>query len=106
MTEYKYKNETVILERNDYMYGGLAVRMWSKYEDDEYGSGWEPYAEITRWLLAVGDRSAFVDENNLPGIGEWLEANGLAINTGILMPSGYCVYPLYEFTDKFFESVA
>ena len=105
MAEYKYRNETVVLERCEYYNGGLAVRMLSKYED-ECGVEWEPYADLTRWLFDVGDRSAFVDENNLPGIGKWLETNGLAVDTGIEMPSGYCIYPLYEFTDKFFKSVA
>lgn len=39
----------------------------------------------------------FVDENNMPGIGKWLEDNGIATNTGYAAQSGFCTYPLYEF---------
>ena len=39
----------------------------------------------------------FIDENNLPGLGQWLEQNGIAYPTGISMPSGYCMYEAYDF---------
>ena len=39
----------------------------------------------------------FVDENNLPGIGDWLEKNGIAKPTGMMTRSGWCLYPAYEF---------
>ena len=43
------------------------------------------------------DRLAFVDENNLPGIGQWLRDNGLAHPLGYSQRSGFCTYPLYSF---------
>ena len=101
---YEYNGHTVLLERTEYVNGGLAVMMWEKGYETEDSCDWEPYADVTRWLFDVGDRQAFVDENNMPGIGQWLEDNGLATYTGIDMPSGYCMYPLYEFTDKFFST--
>ena len=39
----------------------------------------------------------FVDENNLPGIGDWLTKNGIAMPTDILTRSGWCLYQAYEF---------
>ena len=39
----------------------------------------------------------FVDENNLPGIGAWLQKNNIASPTGYHCPSGYCLYEAYAF---------
>ena len=39
----------------------------------------------------------YVDENNLPGIGEWLEKNGIATPTERMTRSGWCLYQAYEF---------
>ena len=39
----------------------------------------------------------FIDENNLPGIGDWLEKNDIAHPTGMMSRSGWCLYPAYEF---------
>ena len=41
-------------------------------------------------------RMTFLDENNMPGIGKWIEENGLGSFTGIRANSGFCVYPLYQ----------
>jgi hypothetical protein len=38
---------------------------------------------------------AFLDENNLPGIGEWITRNKLGTFIGVKASSGFCVYPLY-----------
>ena len=101
----KYSGEIdVALVIEEYVTGGMAVEMWSKEHNELLDKDvWDPYAVITRFLLSVDRDEAFVDENNLPGIGEWLESNGLAEDTGYGCPSGYCVYPLYKFTPMFFE---
>lgn len=39
----------------------------------------------------------FVDENNLPGIGSWLQKNGIASPIDLTARSGYCTYRAYEF---------
>lgn len=39
----------------------------------------------------------FVDENNMPGIGKWLESNGIAKATGVCLKSGYVTYRAFEF---------
>ena len=41
------------------------------------------------------DCLAFLDENNLPGIGEWITKNRLGAFIGVKAYSGFCVYPLY-----------
>ena len=38
---------------------------------------------------------AFLDENNLPGIGKWLTKKKLGINMGTNACPGFCTYPLY-----------
>ena len=47
------------------------------------------------------DSMAFLDENNYPGIGKWIEDQGLGISMGVWEQSGFCRYPLYLlFTDE------
>ena len=41
------------------------------------------------------DSMAFLDENNMPGIGSWLTKNKLGIFMGVNARSGFCTYPLY-----------
>jgi hypothetical protein len=36
-----------------------------------------------------------LDENNMPGIGKWIEENRLGEYTGVRAASGFCIYPLY-----------
>jgi len=38
---------------------------------------------------------AFLDENNLPGIGKWLRKKKLGVDMGVKAASGFCTYPLY-----------
>ena len=45
---------------------------------------------------------AFLDVNNHPDIGEWMEKNGLAAPMCLSLRSGFVAYPLYTiFTSKF-----
>ena len=60
----------------------------------------EPYGVVTVNLQESDLLKAnvqFVDENNLPGIGAWLEENGIAKPLDIAARSGYCTYQAYEF---------
>ncbi|MCR5547263.1 MAG: DUF4313 domain-containing protein [Bacteroidales bacterium] len=41
------------------------------------------------------DDMAFLDENNYPGIGKWIEKNHLGLPMGVIAASGFCRYPLY-----------
>ena len=38
---------------------------------------------------------AYLDENNMPGIGKWIEKNGLGVPMYVTGRSGFCSYPLY-----------
>ena len=41
------------------------------------------------------DDMAFLDENNMPGIGLWIKKNKLGVDMGVRATSGFCTYPLY-----------
>lgn len=60
----------------------------------------EPYGAVTVNLChrLQSDELAFVDENNMPGIGKWLERNHIALSLCMNARSGFCEYPLYMFT--------
>lgn len=91
--------------------GTLALQLFCKAEDGEFsGYGMPgkmpddpyviPYGVATvnlpeSEMLAPNEQ--FVDENNLPGIGRWMQKNGIATPTGQLAMSGYCTYQAYRF---------
>ena len=52
-----------------------------------------PLGWLWKRMIAV----AFVDENNLPGIGAWLRKNKIASPLGYKERSGFCQYELYAF---------
>lgn len=85
--------------RGKYTYdNSLYAELYTNY--DGY---WEPWASITVNLGGGDDKYAFIDTNNFPEACKFLEQNGLAKPTGLEGRSGFCTYPLYEFTDKFFN---
>ena len=89
MKQYKYKGKPVSLRTDTYRNNGtLAVVM--EHEDGETDV-------ITKNLNSPfqSDSMAFLDENNLPGIGKWIEKNGLGLLMGIQEQSGFCEYSLY-----------
>lgn len=59
----------------------------------------EPWSDLTVNLSApCKPNRAFIDTNNNgTEIIAWLEENGLGHTTGMMMPSGWCVYPEFEF---------
>ena len=93
MKTYKFNDIEVSLSFENYRNNGtLAVEMNTVPDD-------EPYATITVNLCCPlqTNRMAFVDENNLPGIGAWLQDNGIASPLGYRQRSGFCLYELYSF---------
>ena len=91
---YKYEGCRVFLETAEYTNNTLAVVMF-----DEDG---ELYGDVTVNLdhPMQSKQLAFLDENNMPRIGKWIEKNGLGSDTGIRASSGFCVYPLYSFSSN------
>ena len=90
---YKSHGQQVYLEKKTYRNNGsIAILMYNM--DDE------PYGAVTVNLChpIQSDELAFVDENNMPGIGKWLERNHIALSLCMKARSGFCEYPLYMFT--------
>lgn len=58
-----------------------------------------PIARLTVCLpdTTLGDNCAFVDTNNCPWAEDFVQRNHLGTYMGLIVPSGYCVYPLYQF---------
>ena len=95
MKTFTYKGQRVFLQKEEYRNNGtLASLMFT--EDGEL------FSNVTVNLNhpLQSDDMAFLDENNLPGIGKWLEKNHLAIHMGVKVNSGFCLYPLYMVLDK------
>ena len=93
MKAYDYNGTEVTLRFDTYRSNGtLAVEMISA----EDGESW---AVITVNLSCPlqNDTMAFVDENNLPGIGAWLRKHRIAKPLGYIARSGFCQYELYSF---------
>lgn len=105
-------NYNVVLGKGNYCSNGtVAVLM---YECTPKGKIKDVFADLTRNIedsnvYANKANKQFVDTNNLPAsIIGWLEENGIANEVnGICGHSGFCVYPLVEFTqealDQMFE---
>ena len=80
----------VYLQKEEYRNNGtLAVLMFTE-DGDLYGT-----VTVNLNHPLQSDTLAFLDENNLPGIGKWLESKKLGINMGVNARSGFCTYPLY-----------
>lgn len=85
----------VTLHINHYANNGNLYIGMTCWDDEGYP---EPYGDLTVNLgIKCKDTCAFVDTNNNPGIERWLAENRLAKPTGRVAPSGFCVYPEYEF---------
>lgn len=95
-----YSTYNVSLKQSTYTYNGRLAVMLVSWEND----GGEllpcPFSDLTVNLpdAQVSDEACgFVDTNNLPYIGKFLEENNLARPTSRFAASGYCRYPEYRF---------
>lgn len=98
-----FGNETfkIILGKSSYRNNGtLAVTMIQVCDDGTE----EDFGVLTVNLecnlgLANKTDMQFIDTNNLTNkIMSWLEKNNIAKPTGLMWPSGYCMYPSVVFT--------
>ena len=100
MYELNYKNaygiEYILSFRVGSYNADRSLSVQAYYEEED--NMWVLYASIT---VCLGDERmknrAFIDENNLSGIGKALEQAGIAKPTGRMMSTMYCTYPEYEF---------
>ena len=85
----------------------LAVQIMCKEEDESY---FEPFCMLTVNLpttKSLPDNRAYVDTNNCPSdLIQALEEQGVITKTLILAPSGFCVYPLYEFNQEWLNKLS
>lgn len=67
----------------------------------------EPWSDLTVNLSIKCDADcAFVDvNNNGEEIIDWLQKNNLAIPTGRVARSGFCMYPEVRFNKEFLEKI-
>ena len=90
MKSYEYRGKQVTLERSAYQNNGTLALIMNELNG-------EGYAVVTVNLnhpMQSYDM-AFLDENNYPGIGKWIEENRLGMQMGLVAVSGFCRYPLY-----------
>lgn len=83
--------------------GNLAIQIYSYDEEYEF---WEPWCSLTVNLDAkVSENQAYIDVNNCsPEIVNWMYENKYMKAIGS-RPSGFCLYPLVEFSKSFMETI-
>lgn len=93
---FNFKGQTVTFSKSEYQSSAtLAVLM-------AYENGEEDVITVNLSSPFESDTMAFLDENNHPGIGQWMCDNHLALPMGITIRSGFCQYWLYTIlTDRF-----
>lgn len=89
MSTYDYHGTEVSLEKGTYRNGSVAL-MLNETDGELYA-----VATVNLCHPLQSDSMAFLDENNLPGIGKWIEDNHLGMRMGVFAASGFCRYPLY-----------
>ena len=89
MRTYDYHGTEVSLEKGTYRNGTVAL-MLNETDGELYA-----VATVNLCHPLQSESMAFLDENNLPGIGKWIEDNHLGMRTGVFAASGFCSYPLY-----------
>jgi hypothetical protein len=67
------------------------------YEYTSYGCAYQyGVASVNINDMIFGVNQTYIDENNNPGMTQFLVDNGLVTPTGYIGRSGYCQYPLVE----------
>lgn len=85
-----YGEYEVSIETARYVNGNLAIQLYDK----EDGC---PFASVTTNLDTIlAENWAFIDTNNCPWAEDFLTEYDLGKPTGYAMPSGFCIYPIWE----------
>ena len=104
--EFLGEKHTARFWRSEYVNNGNLYVGAITY-DEEYKC-WEPWSDVTVNLpdIHLDKDEAFINVNNCaPEIIKALKKAKLIKDTNVVMSSGYCIYPLYKFTKKFFEGM-
>lgn len=76
------------------------------YYDAELG-GMVPYTDVTVNTIKMPYLYAAIDTNNNgEEIVSFLEENGFGENTGKVVSSGWCVYPIFQFNEEALQRIA
>ena len=90
MKTYDYHGTEVSLKKTEYRNNGTVALLLNNTDGELYA-----VATVNLCHPLQSDSMAFLDENNLPGIGKWIEKNHLGMRMGVIAQSGFCSYPLY-----------
>ena len=90
MKTYDYKGTKVSVEKTEYRNNGTVALLLNNTDGELFA-----VATVNLCHPLQSDSMAFLDENNLPGIGKWIEDNHLGMRMGVFAASGFCSYPLY-----------
>ena len=85
--------------------GNLYIGVRTYDEEYEY---WEPWCDLTVNLpgMKCEPNEAFIDTNNCaPEIIKTLKKKGYIKETGVTRQSGFCTYPLMEFSEEFLNGM-
>ncbi len=74
--------------RNEYQNGNVKLSL--------VGEDGIPVANISTNIIPLFDNQFALDTNNLRGIVDEILTSGLFNNTGDVVESGFCEYPIYE----------
>ena len=77
--------------------GRLSVSLFCRSEDGSFSDLYDVISVNFVESKLLPKRAQFVDVNNHPRIGKWLEDNQIARPLEICILSGFCRYPAYEF---------
>lgn len=91
-TDYDPGKEEVKVRTESYTDGNLAILLVCA---DTH----ELFATLTTNIITMPPFHAAVDTNNLPHAEEFINEYKLGKNTGRTIQSGFCEYPVYDFTD-------
>lgn len=84
MKTYDYNGIKVYLQKEEYRNNGTLAVLMFKEDGDLYGC-----LTVNMNHSLQSDTLAFLDENNMPGIGKWLRKKKLGIFMGVKAASGF-----------------
>ena len=85
----------------------LAVQIMCKEKNEDW---YAPFCMLTVNLpttKSLPDNRAYIDVNNCPkDLIQSLEEQGVIKKTLVSAPSGFCIYPLYEFSQEWLDKLS
>jgi len=73
----------------------------AKYYDKEFDA-WLPYGNVSVNISPLPADCIALDDNNWYGLLDWVVDNGIATDTGKVLYSGFCTYPVVRLNEGVF----